>query len=73
MSRTTEVISEQLRRLIASNDESQYRICQVCDIDRATMSRFMNGKGGLSLEAIDRIGAMLGLRLKLPPAKEKGR
>jgi len=55
--------SRQLRSAIQNAEMSVYALCQVTGIDKAVMSRFMNGKRGLSLASIDRICDVLGLRL----------
>src|SRR5271157_355451 len=50
-----ELFSEQLRQAIERSGMSRYAIGQAAGIDKATMSRFMAGKVGLSLESIDKI------------------
>jgi plasmid maintenance system antidote protein VapI len=42
---------------------SQYAIAKSLGVARSTLSRFVNGKGGLSMEYIDRIGELLGLKV----------
>ena len=39
----------QLRNLIEMSGQSCYAICKATAIDKATMSRFLNHKGGLSM------------------------
>jgi len=56
--------TDQLRRLIDESDESRYAIWQATGIDQATLCRFMTGKGGLSLEGLDKLVAHLGLELR---------
>jgi transcriptional regulator with XRE-family HTH domain len=56
-------LSDQLRGAIDASGMSRYRVCKLAGMSNATMSRFMNGKGGLSVEMIDRIGMALGLRI----------
>ena len=66
------LFSEQLRQAIDRSGLSQYAICQAIGIDKGTMSKFMAGKIRLSLENIDKVVAMLGLKLetpKKPPTK----
>jgi hypothetical protein len=43
---------------------SRYRISKETGIAEATLSRFMVGRGGLSLQGIDAIGLLLGLEIK---------
>ena len=40
-------------------------------IDEATLSRFVHGKGGLSIEGLDAIGEPLGLRIVANEPKTK--
>lgn len=52
---------DQVRAAVDSAGVSRNRICQEANIDRATMSRFMNGKCGISSAALERLAAVLGL------------
>lgn len=63
MAREGSSISDQVREAIDSSDMSRYRLCKEAELAEATMSRFMSGKGGLSMETLDRIGAILCLRI----------
>ena len=56
-------ITEQLRQAIESADASRYRISKSTGVTEAALSRFVNGKAGLSLESVDRIGEFLDLEL----------
>ena len=42
---------------------SWYRIAKDLEISQSSISRFMNGKGGLSQKVIDRLWNMLDLRI----------
>ena len=53
--------SDQIRHAVDASGLSRYRICKEIDITESTMSRFMNGKGGLSMTSLDRLAALLGL------------
>ena len=69
-------LSEQLRREIVSADVSRYRISKDLGIPEASLSRFVNGHAGLSVESIDAIGQYLDLELvqrKAKPRKRKGK
>lgn len=57
-------LADTLRELIAKSDESRNAIAEATGIDRGNLSRFMNGKGGLSIEAIDALMDYFGLELK---------
>jgi len=59
-------ISDQLRDAIRNATVSRYRLAAESGIDESTISRFLNGKGGLSIEGLDRIADCLGLRLVVP-------
>lgn len=75
------LFSDQLRSAIRDSGLSVYAIAQSTAIDKAVLSRFMNGKSGLSVTSIDRLCTVLGLRLvsetelskkrkRRPPTKE---
>jgi plasmid maintenance system antidote protein VapI len=68
-------LSDQLRTAIDASGMSRYAVAKAIELDQATMSRFMSGKAGLSVETIDRLGELLGLRLVATkkPARGKGR
>ena len=63
MTRKPPTFSDQIRAAIDAGSVSRYRICKTAGLSEATMSRFMSGKGGLSMEMLDRIGRMLHLRV----------
>jgi transcriptional regulator with XRE-family HTH domain len=63
----------QLREAIRSSGRSLNQIGKETGVDRARLSRFMTGKRGLSIEALDRIFAALRLRVvteETPPGGE---
>lgn len=65
-------LSDQLRGFIENAPISQNQIARESDIDRATLSRFLNETGGLSVDGLDRIAGVLGLELvKSKPSKAK--
>ena len=45
----------EIRKEVDASDLSRYRICKEIGIGEATMSRFMQGKGGLSMASLDRL------------------
>jgi ribosome-binding protein aMBF1 (putative translation factor) len=56
-------ISQQLREAIDASGMSRYRICKEIGLPESTMSHFMHGECGLQLSTIDRLGALLGLKV----------
>jgi transcriptional regulator with XRE-family HTH domain len=67
--------SDQLRHAIKTGGLSRYRIWMETGIDQPTLSRFMRGTCGLSIESIDKLAELLQLTLTktLKPSKRKGR
>ncbi len=55
--------SDQIRRAVDASGMSRYAICKAIGFNQGAMSRFMSGKGGLSLEMLDRLAELLGLRV----------
>ena len=55
--------TDQLRQAIDASGMSRYRICKMAGLSQTTMSRFMSGKGGLSLDVLDRLADCLGLEI----------
>lgn len=72
--RRTKKLSDQLRAIIDASEISRYEISKQTGIDQATLSRFMLGNGGLSIEGLDLIADCLGLRLTVAkqPSTKKG-
>lgn len=70
-----EKLSDQLRRFIKTGELSCYEISKQTGIDTSTLSRFLNKKGGLSVDGLDRIADCLGLNLvqEASPHQTKGR
>jgi len=67
-------MTDQLRRAIETADKSRYKLAQETGIDQATLSRFMHGKGGLSLDGWDLLAEALGLELVARrPAKRRAK
>jgi len=63
MARKPKTVSEQIRAAIASSEVSRYRIAHDCNIAESTLSRFMAGEQGLSMQAIDTLAEYFGLEL----------
>lgn len=69
--KTPKIISEQLRLAIAESGVSRYAISKETGIAQSTLCKFMQGKGGLSIEGIDAIGQLLGLAVVTTKGKGK--
>lgn len=68
-------LSDRLREAVRGGGKSRYQISKETGIDEATLSRFVHGKGGLSMEGIDAVAECLGLELtptEQPRAKKGG-
>jgi transcriptional regulator with XRE-family HTH domain len=59
----SETVSEQLRRAIERSGMTRYEIAARTGVDQATLSRFVHRKSGLAQDSIDKLCALLGLRL----------
>ena len=59
-----ETFAEQLRRVVRDCGETRYSLAQRMGIAQSTLTRFMNGDRGLSMEAIDRLFYALDLEIK---------
>lgn len=56
-------LSDQIKRAIEKSGMSRYRLSCESGVDQGHLSRFVHGKAGLSLDALDEIGLVLGLRI----------
>ena len=63
--------SDELRRAVDASGLSRYRICKELGIAESTLSRFMSGQGGLSMEYLDRLAELLDLRIQAGPGPRK--
>jgi transcriptional regulator with XRE-family HTH domain len=63
-------LSDQLRQAIDASGKSRYQVCKETGIGQPTLSRFMHGQGGLSIDSLDRLADCLGLDIT---ARSKGR
>lgn len=63
MSKKRKAISDQIRDAITSAGVSRYEICKQTGINQATLSRFMNETGGMSVQTLDKLGKYLGLEI----------
>jgi transcriptional regulator with XRE-family HTH domain len=74
MAKKREKLSDQVRRAVEDSGLSRYAICKELGLSQATMSRFMNGKGLLSMEYLDALADLLDLNITLgrKPGPKKG-
>ena len=56
-------LSDEIRQAVDASGLSRYRIAKALGIAESTMSRFMSGKGGLSMEYLDDLAALLDLHI----------
>lgn len=56
-------LSDQIRKAVDKSGVTRYRLAKETGIDQGALSRFHHGKAGLSLNALDRLGAYLGLEI----------
>ena len=54
-------LSDQVRGAVDASGLSRYRLCKSLGMDQATMSRFLNGQGGLSMANLDALADLLQL------------
>jgi transcriptional regulator with XRE-family HTH domain len=76
MARKRLKFSDQLRRAVDASGLSRYRIAKLLGVSESLLSRFMSGKGGLSLDTLDALAARLDLRIVgggTTPAGTKGK
>lgn len=65
MAKSHPKVSDQVRQLVESCGLSRYQIWKLTGIDQSALSRFMSGERGLSSEALDTIGELLQLEVKM--------
>jgi len=68
-------LSDELRQAVERCGLSRYSIWQQTGIDQGTLSKFMAGDRGLSIESIDKLATLLGLHICIADAEQsrKGR
>lgn len=49
-------LSNQLRQIVENSAETRYRVSKETGISQSTLSRFVSGERGLSIEAMDALG-----------------
>lgn len=69
-----EMLLEAIRKAIKTGKVTRYRIAKDTGISQPQLSRLMGGKGGLSIEALERLADYLGLEIIIrPKRRRKGR
>ena len=56
-------LTDQVMQAIDDSGLTRYRIAQGTGIDESALAKFYNGHRGLSMDALDRLGVYLGLRI----------
>jgi transcriptional regulator with XRE-family HTH domain len=56
-------LSDQIRRAVDASGLSRYRVCKELGFSQASMSRFMSGHSGLSMEVLDALADLLELNI----------
>ena len=56
-------LSEQLIKIIEGGPVTRYRLSKEAAVDASQLCRFVQGKGRLTTDSLDRIGEVLRLRL----------
>jgi plasmid maintenance system antidote protein VapI len=59
----SEPFTEQLKRAIRESELSCYALSQATGVDQSTLSKFLSGQRGLSLDSVDKLVDALGLTL----------
>jgi ribosome-binding protein aMBF1 (putative translation factor) len=73
MGKKRQRFSDQIRQAIDASGRSRYQICKDLELSESTMSRFMADKGGLSMEVVDKLAALLGFTLHVRSDSVKGK
>jgi hypothetical protein len=71
MSKRRIKLSDQIRRAVDASGLSRYRISKTLGIAESTMSRFMSGPGGLSMEYLDALADLIDLNITAGRGQQK--
>lgn len=55
--------SKTIRTAISNSGLSRYRICLECGVEESTLSRFMSGSSAITTDTLDKLAAVLRLRI----------
>jgi transcriptional regulator with XRE-family HTH domain len=64
-------LSDEIRRAVEASGRSRYAICKELGILQSSLSRFMSGKGGLTMASLDALAELLDLHLATDKRPEK--
>jgi plasmid maintenance system antidote protein VapI len=67
------LFSDQIRDAVNASELSRYAICQEIDLPQSSMSRFMNGGGGITTDTLDRLAELLGLAVTTKTKRKRKR
>jgi transcriptional regulator with XRE-family HTH domain len=56
-------LSDEIRQAVDASGMSRYAICKQLGILQSSLSRFMSGKGGLTMASLDALAELLDLHL----------
>jgi transcriptional regulator with XRE-family HTH domain len=60
MAKHAQTFTEQIRLLIETSGQTAYEISKATGIDKAALSRFLNGKSGLTTASLDLLAEHFG-------------
>lgn len=63
--------SDQIRKAVEESGMTRYAIFKASGIDQATLSRFVHGQVGLSMDSLDVLADILGLEIVARGRKPK--
>jgi transcriptional regulator with XRE-family HTH domain len=64
-------LSDQIRSAVDASGKSRYRIAKELGVAESTISRFMSGQGGLSMDNLDALAELLGLKLAISKRSDR--
>ncbi len=65
-------LSDEIRQAVQQSAKTRYVIAQETGIDAGSLCRFVQGKVGLSMDSLDKLGDCLGLHI-VAEGQKKGR
>jgi len=68
---TKKKLSDEIREAVLASGMSRYAIAKALGVAESTMSRFVNGKGGLSMDYVDRLAGLLGLHIVVKASNKR--